>query len=738
MPMQYNATMSGGTAWGAVNGFLTAFAVALLGSNWNRLDRNWGWWHDRFGPFPIWFPMAVAAAAAVAAVLVGNHRGTTASNIRFRAGCWLGAGVWTTVTIHYGWSVIGFVILTVAAVLAGTLAPAFGTFTPPPQPSMDSGSEITRLTRLINKFANIKPEDQPTLQKVRDWEPKDAGVTYKAVGAPGTDFSWRTLREIQIRLAAGLGLPEGCPVQSEPAGTTQNEALVMVSTRNYLAEDVWYPMDMTPLTVTEDFPVGRFLDSAPTDVELRQAAGVVVGQRGGGKTMLLHNITASLIRMPDVVVWHIDLNGGGLSAPWTMPVAMGEVQYPGVDWVASTPEEALIMAEVALAIAKDRKRRYAGELVRSDDDVLPVRPGLPKILIIVDESAEVTGEDAKKKAQAVSAALQEVQRIGRAMCVDVFFSVLRGTGDLLPAGIKKQAVLSFCTRVRDESELAFVFDWKSGLDHEALKEPGQMYMQRGSGAVKMFKGFRLKPSMMIAIVHAMQHVRAQAQLDGPALRVAGDAYLQRWQRPDAVAYLAGLRGEDGPDPGDGGGGGYGGPPDPDPDPYSSGGDPGDDALAEFDAAIREIEAGEKPESTRPAAPVREAAPAAPAGSIPDDVVQRMLNQIEALPTTEAPLVDPAPAATTLAGPGLPGGPDQASTRGPVPRRAFIEQLLERAGRDGMRTGDIVRLVMASGLKVRREATIKEDLQALLDAGVITRNNPDGGETHGMYWLSRLV
>jgi hypothetical protein len=767
--VQFSADFKHGPVSGPVNGLMGAIVIATFGRAWNKVWAwdDWSGWRDTFPPFPSYVPLIIAALGTVAAVLVGLRRDTDTKNIIFRAACWSAAGIWATVTIQFGWSWLGVAFLGGGTIVAALLVPGFASYQPPVfqfQPGAGVDFETELLEYIIN-FCRLKPHERPALKKIADW-PKEAGHSYMITAVRGSTLTWKKIREIQDDLAAALQLEDGCPVEAESAGTHKGATMLHISTKNYMAEPIDYPHDYSPLTIENEFSVGRFLDATPTLIELKQAAGLAAGQRGGGKTVLLQNITASLVRCIDVVVWHIDLNGGGMSAPWTTPYAKKLVDHPAVDWVATTPRDALRMANVALRIARDRKKSYQALLIEKGVDVLPVRPDLPLIMIIVDESAEVTGETAVKEAQAVSKALQEVQRIGRAMCVNVFFSTQRATADYLPAQLKKGSSVAFCTRVKDESELAYVFDWHKGINPDDLIHPGQMYIQRGTGAVKMFKGYRLMPNQIQEIVHATQPIRAGAKLDRRALYMGGKTYAGRWHTEDCQSYLAGLRGEltDMDDDFDMDDDDFDNPPPPPPigvpgpaaptggaprreRPDAHDDDPvADDGLTTFHSAIaalrqdtlRAVEeakraaAGQQPgqQPDRPAAP-GPAAPASPAPtgpptveSIPIGDQQRFLHALENLPTVPDPGHTP---------PGAGADPEPEPEEGPGPRHAFIVQYIESAGPAGRKTGDVIKAVLAAGFDVRREQTVKEDLALLRDKQMLLTQMRAGQPVYGTWF-----
>lgn len=734
--VKYSATFGHGPVSGPVNGFLGALFIVLLARGWNKSAKAW---NDAFphlhhlGTFPWWAPSAIAAIGTAAALIVGYRHGTPGANIAYRVACWSVAGVWTTVTITFGWSMLGFILLCGGAVFAGVLSPVFAPAIAP-EPAMTTeatpGESLEQeVLRLVMQMCGLKPHHRPTIKKVRDWE-RDAGSTFLITGVRGSTFSWRKLRDVVLDLAVALQLPDGCPVQAEAAGTHQAAALLHVSTRNYLGDSIDYPADYRPTSIMREdgapreFSIGRYLDGTPTLIELYQAAGLIAGQRGGGKTVLLQNITATLVRSVDVVVWHIDLNGGGMSAAWTHLYATGELRYAPVDWVATSTSSALQMASAALRIAKARKARYQRKLIEDKTDVLRISPEIPMIFIIVDESAEVTGEAAEQEARKVSTALQAVQRIGRAMCVNVLFSTQRATGDYLPAALKKGSSVALCGRVKDTAELAHVFDWHKGLDTESLVHKGQFYIQRETGPVRMTKTYRILPPQIQDISRAAQPIRERTQVDALSRRAAGRYYAQRWEHPDTVAWLAELRGEgvtfddddvdfDFDDDG------------PDSDGSGSDGDLND--LESFNRTIRDLRAGRaKPATTqqqRPQAPTQPTRRQPPSGPMSDSDVDAFLAELERMATTpepDLPTANPAGAAAVA----------EQNTR-LARHNAILDYLRAHAGEDGVPTRAIVQFILASKL-TDRDRTVNEDLGVLRADGKVTQEHA-GRVVYGRWW-----
>ncbi|MEU4640811.1 hypothetical protein [Micromonospora sp. NPDC023814] len=485
---------------------------------------------------------AALAATAVAGVAVRDWAtGRPWSERAFRLAAGVAAGAWATWSSIGGpWQLPNLVVGGAAGLFGLAVAPAFVADEPAqigqagqavaPQVVEPAGRRAT-WKALIERIARVQPI---TITDDSDW-PNRAGFTLHVVFAPGSGDSWTSIRDVGARLAAAARLPKGCAISVEE-GDLQGTAVVRVPTVYALAGELPLPGDTSELSIWDDLPIGVNEDTTPALVNLRQASGLFVGRRGGGKTNLLKVLIGQLLRARDSVVWVADLNGGGLAVPFMLPYAKGEVQQPPIDWVAATPQEVVLMAQVAAAIAKDRKSRYAGLTAESGGDLLPVTRDLPQITIVVDESAEV---DDDPEARSAMDALLKVQRIGRAEGVNVLFSALRATIDTIPVSVRKQSSLKLCGPVEDDTELEYVMPG-ARVRSADLVHPGTFFLRRGDqgAAVRQIKVWRTLPDRIRQLVVATD---GRHPVVDPAGRgIGGEVYGGRLDR--LRPWLAALAG----------------------------------------------------------------------------------------------------------------------------------------------------------------------------------------------------
>src|SRR5690625_7974180 len=93
---------------------------------------------------------------------------------------------------------------------------------------------------------------------------------------------------------------------------------------------------------------------------------------------------------------------------------------------------------------------------------------------MLDEGAEALAAAGKGKGAELGANLEEIQRIARNEAVNPILSVLRGTGDLVPAGMTTQTGVAICMKVRHQREIASVSEdaWDRELQPHELTRKG--------------------------------------------------------------------------------------------------------------------------------------------------------------------------------------------------------------------------------------------------------------------------
>lgn len=545
--VQLEPSLTHGPISGPVNGGLVALALTAV-----------IWASNRVGvqELPVWLPLALAAFGSTIATVVTMVKDSPLPNLYFRIACWMGGGIWSFAALtvaqgHFLFMLIGLVAGTAGAGLslpvfakpvdAGMAMPGSVGMVGTPLGTQDAWTKALEV--LITRLLGLKQEqEQVTVFRTASW-PNGSGATFQVDFSVGSARGLRDIQDIQMKLQQALKLPDGCTIAAKRAGR-QGTTLIDVMFFNDMATVYRLPRDWSPRSGKDPFPLGYNGDKTQAMVRLYQDSMIITGIRGGGKTVLMSSITAWLMQCQDVVIWHADLNGGSISSQWMYLTAIGEISGYPIDWVAHNAEEALMMADVAERIAKKRKTAYASLLAKNKTDKLPISPDYPMILIMVDEGGETFGDDADQIAVAASKKFQAVLRIGRAMCVNIIFSSQRATAEYIPAKMKKLANVKVSLRVDDDAELAHLFDWDKGLSSDDLMYPGCAFYKVG-GEINipvMIKTFLTEPDEILACVRATWTWRPA--LDKISADEGGEIYAQRWNRPDTVAWMASLAGDE--------------------------------------------------------------------------------------------------------------------------------------------------------------------------------------------------
>lgn len=618
-----------------------------------------------------------------------------------------------------GWSVEAVAALAIETTTATLIA--WRVCRTEPTPSVQQAAEAPKdplLVRWQGIFDRCLKVDQQTgfspiqLGKPEKWA-DNVGYTIPLSWSSGA-ITLDTLVGMLPNLNAANRSPNGCPVRIE-GGEHAAAAYLHVPTVND-TKSVPMPAEYSPLSIREPLVIGRYRDRRPVAVDVYQQSGVVVGRRGAGKTVTLNVMTAQLARRTDAVIWHVDLNGGGMSSPWMHAFASNQIANSVIDWAAPDPEEALRMARVAMAIARDRKAAYQRLLIEKNVDVLPVTPEIPAIIIILDEGGEVMGNGANREAQAAANELRAVQRIGRAMAVNVVLSVQRGISTYLPSDVMKATAWKIGMQCQDNGELAYALgEWTKGIHVRDLTHPGMGYARHDAAPPEIYRGHGLLPAEIVECAINTHHLRPQ--LDARAVRVGGEVYAHRFQRirpwlqelagvdPDEIEY------DDEPERVEVAA------PVAAPAPVSRPGREGAElppspaeTIAQAQEVLRQLRERRETAAATPPAPAQQPPPPSVTAPTPlaqevdmDEWGEQFLVQLDRLPVAERPDTGAASLDEEHASPHV---------------LDFIVNVIAEGGDLGVKTGVVVDAVIAAGyLPSQRRATVNDWLtKKLVPAG----------------------
>ncbi|HLS02751.1 MAG TPA: hypothetical protein VK054_12355, partial [Beutenbergiaceae bacterium] len=339
------------------------------------------------------------------------------------------------------------------------------------------------------------------------------------------------LRYLVPGLGADANLPHGCSIEIiEPEGEGQRTVIMRVPTQVMTTLDEGHPLWEEQRSILDGVPIGAHPNGDTTQGPMREESWLVVGKKGAGKTTLLWGITATVGMCRDALVWHIDLNGGGMTQPWVDVWLNGQVERCPIDWAAPNIDEAIKMVRAAVKIAKHRKIAYRKRKKEANANLLPIGPDLPEIVIILDEGAEAMAAAGKGKVVELAATLEEIQRIARNEAVNLVLSVLRGTGDLIPAAMTTQTGVGICMKVKYQRDIAAVFEeaWQLKLQPNHLTAKGAGWISVDGSTPTRYQGWNILPDDMERSALRIGQVRPD--LDEASAQAAGEDYATRYER----------------------------------------------------------------------------------------------------------------------------------------------------------------------------------------------------------------
>ncbi|GAA2691945.1 hypothetical protein [Nonomuraea recticatena] len=489
---------------------------------------------DMFG-LPAYWASGAALVGGIGTALADVREGASPAALVYRFSCWCGSGAWLTYALlDTPWKLNTWAALGVGALTAAVLSRI------PARDGERIRAATTSSALVLGSNARLAQEWEARIMRVVHMRVRIEEVQRWSNGAgysllvdlPSGGATRDRLASAESNLASDAKLRNGCGVEVTK-GPNRGSAWMHVSTINLLGEILDYPAEYAPRSILEPVYLGGYRNGAPASVPLRELAGLITGQRGSGKTSLLHALTAGVGLCTDTVVLHIDLNGGGMSQPWLDAWLEGEVDRPPLGWAASNMDEALLLSETMLAIVKDRKRSTRRIKKQANASLLPVSAALPYYLIMVDESAEAMSPTSNDPRVAkLRANLEEIQRIGRNEAVNVIFSGLRATADVVSPNVKKQSGFRVGMFVQDEEELSYLFGWNKGISLDDLDGAGCGFVQFDKDRPRPFKAAFLQPLQIGEISTTISARRTD--FDPRAIAVAraltGDAFDTRFDR----------------------------------------------------------------------------------------------------------------------------------------------------------------------------------------------------------------
>ncbi|MEU6702472.1 hypothetical protein [Streptomyces wuyuanensis] len=482
--------------------------------------------------------LAIGTAGAIGHTISSLRDRLSARTIGMRAASWLIGAGWTTWAITSGpltWATIG----SLATIGVGMGAAARSTLLYEEARELEAiaANERQVARELSAERRAIAAEWVDRVQRVcgltlrilavEMW-PTGTGFTIDAELPPG-GTTYDRIAQHSAQLSADARLPHGCTAIASQ-GIHQGRVLIDVTTVNVLVEERTYPTDYGPLSIYTGIPWGYRTNAEEIRAYLREQCALVVGPTGSGKTNMVHTILAGFARAEDMLTWVIDLNAGSAGLPWVRPALAGdgEGMRPGVDWLASTPEEAVLMLDAAVRIAKHRKMAYQDLMTKANTDLLPISAQIPQIMIVIDEGAEILAAT-DRPSKALAAKILEVIRIARAMGIRTVLTALGATGAVLGNLMIRREAKVRVALTGGETEgmdLGKQFPGSRGLKVDQAPYKGAGFMGTPESPAALFKSWRILPNQIRDIVAATSD--RHPKLDATSSKAAGPDYARRW------------------------------------------------------------------------------------------------------------------------------------------------------------------------------------------------------------------
>ncbi|MFJ7305524.1 hypothetical protein [Streptomyces sp. NPDC099088] len=516
-----------GPVTGTLSATTGAFALATTGAA-TAMPPGWA--------------LTVGAAGALGHTIAGIRVRNAGRTLAFKAASWLVGAGWTTWAMTTGplsWAALGS--LATIGVGMGAAARSVALYEEAREDEAIAAEQRAIAAELSAERRAIAAEWIERIQRICHISVRVVGVEQWTTGAgysldlePQGGITYDRIAQHSVALSADAKLPHGCTATAGP-GIHQGRTILDVTTLNVLADDCPYPNDYSPLSVLTGLPWGVRTNGEVVPVFLREQCALVVGPTGSGKTNMIHTILAGFARAEDVLTWVIDLNAGSAGLPWVLPALNGELERedgkpvrPGIDWLASTHEEALTMLNTALAIGLHRKKAYQDVLSKTNTDNLPISAKIPQILLVIDEGAEILVSN-DRQAKELAKKILEVIRMLRAMGIRTVLTALGATGNVLGNLMIRREGKVRVALTGGETEgmdLSKMFPGRRGLRVDQAPYQGAGFMGTPESPAALFKAWRILPNQIRDITAATSE--RHPRLDDVSAKAAGPAYARRW------------------------------------------------------------------------------------------------------------------------------------------------------------------------------------------------------------------
>lgn len=464
----------------------------------------------------------------------------TALSIPFIADTNVLSVLFETAELRHGWANFGHWLIPSSLWLAGFAVPmaVIGVTCASHEADMDETMNraltVKAHGREMQQMQEILAQElrQSTLRVV-DFDAWDnaAGENY-VLDAADAGVTPDDINRARDRIAARLRLKNGCGVEAIQ-GVDRGQIILAVSKVDKIRDDQPFPEGVEQRTIYNGIPIGVYRDGNQVHIRLRESSVFLWGQKRSGKTSTLYEIIAMLCQCTDTMIWVIDLGGGGVALPFLYPYAEGKTDRPVIDWVATTVDEAKLMVDFAYEIAVFRKQFYKHKKRKAKLTLLPLDAELPQIIIVIDEGAEIMGQNPTMtyEAKEVRSQLEQIVRVAGDSGVNVIFSGLAATQEVIDRMIKEQLAIRIGMRCTSSAELAYGFDGEYGLNPADVPYQGSGFVKPShEEGIRVFKAFKIEVEEMEEIATVTADWRPEMDEPSASLPAHAKIYKERWVR----------------------------------------------------------------------------------------------------------------------------------------------------------------------------------------------------------------
>lgn len=355
------------------------------------------------------------------------------------------------------------------------------------------------------------------------------------------------VRGVAGKIAQHRRLPTGAVyIEEDPASRSAADFVIHV--REVIGPRLarYLPRDNTLLSVNREFGLGVLDTGREFRLLLREKVVFICGVRGAGKSTLLNVLIAQLARMPDALIFVIDLKGGQESMAWVLPWLQGLAPRPVIDWLAVTRGQAGVMLDAVWRAGQARASsgRHGKKLRPSPDH--------PAIIVICDETAVMTGHDIREDGISntkLAVRLMQVAETFRSVGIDPVIAAVRAVVDTTGrSGIKAMAEVRIGMRVEtmEEGRQIFPDDLVAARQLARLRDKGTGIPKVGAQLSPVTHFYNItdgnpdddgNPTEDLITPVALftgEHRPEPEQLIRDAM---GEAYENRWSSPEMRKLL---------------------------------------------------------------------------------------------------------------------------------------------------------------------------------------------------------